>query len=92
MSPPEQKGCDGLNRRQGIFDAMFHFIYKQLAAHEPACYVKSSALSRTPESMHYHYAALTHAMARRDESSGAMPDAGRSFSRAKRRVEVQAAA
>jgi len=42
--------------------------------------------------MHYHYAALTHAMAQRDESSGAMPDAGRSFSRAKRRVEVQAAA
>jgi len=42
--------------------------------------------------MHYHYAALTHAMAQRDESSGAMPDAGRSFSRAKRRVRVQAAA
>ena len=42
--------------------------------------------------MHYHYAALTHAMAQRDESGGAMPDAGRSFSRAKRRVSVQAAA
>jgi len=42
--------------------------------------------------MHYHYAALTHAMARRDESSGAMPSAGRSFSRVKRPVEERAVA
>ena len=42
--------------------------------------------------MHYHYAVLTAAMAQRDEASGAMPDAGRSFSRAKRPVEERAVA
>jgi radical SAM superfamily enzyme YgiQ (UPF0313 family) len=40
---------------------------------------------------HYHYAELARAMVAHD-GSGAMPDAGRSFSRAKRRVEAQAAA
>ncbi len=42
--------------------------------------------------MHYHYAALAHAMAQVDDGSGAMPDAGRSFSRAKRPVEERAVA
>ncbi len=40
---------------------------------------------------HYHYAQLARAMSVHD-GSGAMPDAGRSFSRAKRRVDAQAAA
>jgi radical SAM superfamily enzyme YgiQ (UPF0313 family) len=40
---------------------------------------------------HYHYAALARAMVAHD-GSGAMPDAGRSFSRARRRVDVRAAA
>lgn len=42
--------------------------------------------------MHYHYSALAHALSQVDEKTGAMPDAGRSFSRAKRSVEVAAAA
>ena len=42
--------------------------------------------------MHHHYAALAHAMAQVDATSGAMPDAGRSFSRAKRPAEQQAVA
>jgi radical SAM superfamily enzyme YgiQ (UPF0313 family) len=40
---------------------------------------------------HYHYAALARALVA-DDGSGAMPDAGRSFSRAKRRVDARAAA
>ncbi len=40
---------------------------------------------------HYHYAELARAMTAHD-GSGAMPDAGRSFSRAKRRVDARAAA
>jgi len=40
---------------------------------------------------HYHYAELARAMTA-DDGSGAMPDAGRSFSRAKRRVDTRAAA
>jgi radical SAM superfamily enzyme YgiQ (UPF0313 family) len=40
---------------------------------------------------HYHYAQLARAMSVHD-GSGAMPDAGRSFSRAKRRLDAQAAA
>jgi radical SAM superfamily enzyme YgiQ (UPF0313 family) len=40
---------------------------------------------------HYHYAELARAMTAED-GSGAMPDAGRSFSRAKRRVDARAAA
>jgi radical SAM superfamily enzyme YgiQ (UPF0313 family) len=35
--------------------------------------------------MHYHYTALTQAMAQTDAVTGAMPDAGRSFSRIKPR-------
>jgi len=42
--------------------------------------------------MHYHYSALAHALAQVDEETGAMPDAGRSFSRVKRPVEAPAAA
>jgi radical SAM superfamily enzyme YgiQ (UPF0313 family) len=43
--------------------------------------------------MHYHYSALSHALSQVDEKTGAMPDAGRSFSRAKRRpAEAVAAA
>ncbi len=42
--------------------------------------------------MHYHYSALAHALAQVDEKTGAMPDAGRSFSRAKRPVETAVAA
>ena len=42
--------------------------------------------------MHYHYSALAHALSQVDEKTGAMPDAGRSFSRAKRPVEAVAAA
>jgi len=42
--------------------------------------------------MHYHYAALAHALAQVDEKTGAMPDAGRSFSRVKRPAEAEAAA
>ena len=40
---------------------------------------------------HYHYAELARAMTA-DDGSGAMPDAGRSFSRAKRRDDTRAAA
>ena len=42
--------------------------------------------------MHYHYSALAHALSQVDEKTGAMPDAGRSFSRAKRPVEAATAA
>ncbi|HZJ11594.1 MAG TPA: radical SAM protein [Methyloceanibacter sp.] len=43
--------------------------------------------------MHYHYSALAHALAQVDAETGAMPDAGRSFSRVKKRpVEAAAAA
>ena len=41
---------------------------------------------------HYHYAAITRALAQVEDGSGVLPDAGRSFSRVKRRVRVQAAA
>jgi radical SAM superfamily enzyme YgiQ (UPF0313 family) len=41
---------------------------------------------------HYHYAAITRALAQVEDGSGVLPDAGRSFSRVKRRVAVQAAA
>lgn len=41
--------------------------------------------------MHYHYSALAHALAQVDEKTGAMPDAGRSFSRARRQEEAVAA-
>ncbi len=41
--------------------------------------------------MHYHYSALAHALAQVDVKTGAMPDAGRSFSRAKRPAEAAAA-
>jgi hypothetical protein len=40
---------------------------------------------------HYHYAAIARALAEA-EQGGDMPNAGRSFSRLKRRVEAQAAA
>ncbi len=40
---------------------------------------------------HYHYAAIARALAEA-EQAGDMPNAGRSFSRVKRRVEAQAAA
>lgn len=42
--------------------------------------------------MHYHYLELATALSRVDEKTGAMPEAGRSFSRVKRREAVQAAA
>jgi len=41
---------------------------------------------------HYHYAAITRALAQVEDGSGVLPDAGRSFSRVKRRARVQAAA
>jgi radical SAM superfamily enzyme YgiQ (UPF0313 family) len=41
--------------------------------------------------MHYHYSALAHELAQVDSKTGAMPDAGRSFSRAKRPAEAAAA-
>jgi len=41
---------------------------------------------------HYHYAAITRALAQVGDGSGVLPDAGRSFSRVKRRARVQAAA
>jgi radical SAM superfamily enzyme YgiQ (UPF0313 family) len=34
--------------------------------------------------MHYHYSALAHALSQVDEKTGAMPDAGRSFSRVRK--------
>jgi hypothetical protein len=40
---------------------------------------------------HYHYAAIARALAAA-EQGGDMPNAGRSFSRVKRKVEAQAAA
>jgi hypothetical protein len=40
----------------------------------------------------YHHAAITRALAQVEDGSGVLPDAGRSFSRVKRRAEVQAAA
>ena len=42
--------------------------------------------------MHYHFSALAHALAQRDEISGAMPNAGRSFSRVKPKVTEEALA
>lgn len=42
--------------------------------------------------MHYHYAALTRALSEIEDADGAVPNAGRSFSRTKRPAEVQAAA
>ena len=41
---------------------------------------------------HYHYAAITRALTQIDDGRGVLPNAGRSFSRVKRRVRVQAAA
>jgi radical SAM superfamily enzyme YgiQ (UPF0313 family) len=41
---------------------------------------------------HHHYAALTRALSEVDGTSGAMPNAGRSFSRVKRREEERAVA
>ena len=41
--------------------------------------------------MHYHYAAVARALAQVEEGTG-MPDAGRSFSRVKRRADERAAA
>jgi hypothetical protein len=41
---------------------------------------------------HYHYAALTRALAQVEDGGHVMPNAGRSFSRVKRWPEVQAAA
>ena len=41
---------------------------------------------------HYHFAAIAAALHKASETSGAMPTAGRSFSRVKRRVEEPAAA
>jgi radical SAM superfamily enzyme YgiQ (UPF0313 family) len=41
---------------------------------------------------HYHYTAITQTLSQVGEGSGAMPDAVRSLSRAKRRVPAQAAA
>ena len=43
-------------------------------------------------SFHYHFAAVARALDKVRETSSAMPTAGRSFSRVKRRVEGQAAA
>ena len=42
--------------------------------------------------MHYHYAKLARALGQVDEATGAMPNAGRSFSRAKRPAEARAVA
>jgi len=41
---------------------------------------------------HYHYAAIARALQESQRNGDALPNAGRSFSRVKRRVEVQAAA
>ena len=41
---------------------------------------------------HYHYAAITRALMQVADSGDVLPNAGRSFSRVKRRREVQAAA
>jgi radical SAM superfamily enzyme YgiQ (UPF0313 family) len=41
---------------------------------------------------HYHFAAIARALRKVSETGGAMPTAGRSFSRVKRRLEAQAAA
>lgn len=41
---------------------------------------------------HYHYDAIVRALAEVEDASGVMPDAGRSFSRVKRRVEERAVA
>ena len=43
-------------------------------------------------SFHYHFAAIARALRQVSEAKGAMPAAGRSFSRVKRRIEGQAAA
>jgi radical SAM superfamily enzyme YgiQ (UPF0313 family) len=42
--------------------------------------------------MHYHYSELARALSKVDEKTGAMPDAGRSFSRVKRPIPERAAA
>ncbi len=42
--------------------------------------------------MHYHYGALTRALAQVDHGRGAMPDAGRSFSRVRRPEKARALA
>ncbi len=42
--------------------------------------------------MHYHYVGLTHALTPTGAHGEVMPTAGRSFSRAKRRVEERAVA
>ena len=42
--------------------------------------------------MHYHYAQLTNALGQVDQKTGAMSDAGRSFSRAKKTLPAEAAA
>jgi hypothetical protein len=42
--------------------------------------------------MHYHYAKLARALGQVDEATGAMPNAGRSFSRTKRPAEARAVA
>ena len=42
--------------------------------------------------MHFHYDALVADLAQAENANGVMPDAGRSFSRVRRRVEVQAVA
>jgi radical SAM superfamily enzyme YgiQ (UPF0313 family) len=42
--------------------------------------------------MHYHYAAITRALAPTKDGGDLMPDAGRSFSRVRRRIESKAAA
>jgi len=41
---------------------------------------------------HYHYASITRALAQVEDGGDVMPNAGRSFSRVKRRLEAQAAA
>jgi hypothetical protein len=43
-------------------------------------------------SFHYHFAAVARALDKVRETDSAMPTAGRSFSRVKRKVEEQAAA
>jgi hypothetical protein len=41
---------------------------------------------------HYHFAGIARALRKVGETGGAMPTAGRSFSRVRRRLEEQAAA
>jgi len=43
--------------------------------------------------MHYHFAAIAHALAQVEDANGSMPDAGRSFSRGRKQpTEAQALA